>query len=627
MAVSFRAKMTHDTLKCAKPNETVEIRLGDEYITVTRGKEKGERLLSVGYQNVLKYGSDNKQLIGLAFMLDFAERAELNMACDDEATAEDYMQSMAGRIELLEKNGAVSPNGTEGFLMKKGGGKSLMGKLAKKMNRAWKRRFFSLKNGLLSYSEDENAKTLKSINIMEITGATQNKGGKDGDYLCLQLPEREFRIKADMTCPNDELTRWQKAIAFEYERVAPTKRQPSTEALPMPSMGTAAVEMQEFKGATITQRNPLTAKEEAKPHTEKVKNALDLDGNGNISREEWTKHYGNDNGFNGYDLNKDGVVTADEFDSAISKEREAEDAHIARAHIARRHEEHMAKKAEDVRNTGTSKLGGKKSKSAAPSAANDEAFGEAAEMGSPRSGHHVIDIDTAPPPPSAEEVAKAKAKAELRAKRLAKAHPAEHAGYGDHFGGIMQAKIHEARRFALKMLLTKYLSESIGEKELMSSWRRNTEDAAAQKKKAKKVAKASPPGTPVSASRKALVSGGKSSKSSQIQDIQSSLEEHVSKFGATVLSPRSTKTDEEAVEICQQVFIAVAGSKDKNAEVDAMVQHLVNLEPAMRPSGLHQVTPWKEEEMRKGLHNMCEAHHHKSLEFDDFGQWWRTWNF
>ena len=40
----------------------------------------------------------------------------------------------------------------------------------------------------------------------------------------------------------------------------------------------------------------------------KEREALDADGDGKITREEWIARYGSDKGFDEYDLNGDGII-------------------------------------------------------------------------------------------------------------------------------------------------------------------------------------------------------------------------------------------------------------------------------------------------------------------------------
>ena len=41
---------------------------------------------------------------------------------------------------------------------------------------------------------------------------------------------------------------------------------------------------------------------------------LDADGDGKITREEWIAKYGNDDGFDQYDLDGDGIIDGESFD-------------------------------------------------------------------------------------------------------------------------------------------------------------------------------------------------------------------------------------------------------------------------------------------------------------------------
>lgn len=94
--------------------------------------------------------------------------------------------------------------------------------------------------------------------------------------------------------------------------------------------------------------------------------------------------------------------------------------------------------------------------------------------------------------------------------------------------------------------------------------------------------------------------------------------------------PRSAGGQAEGVnseEACQQAFHGAAAMAEGSGgvTVSAMLEYILGLDPARRPKGLGSISSWKESEMQKGLQSCANAD--GLIDYEDFGSWWRTWDF
>jgi len=81
----------------------------------------------------------------------------------------------------------------------------------------------------------------------------------------------------------------------------------------------------------------------------------------------------------------------------------------------------------------------------------------------------------------------------------------------------------------------------------------------------------------------------------------------------------------DSEQACQEAFHSAKHNGSGGVTVEDMLQHILSLDGAHRPKGLRTVSAWKESEMRKGL-EQC-ANNDGLLVYDEFGSWWRTWDF
>jgi len=84
----------------------------------------------------------------------------------------------------------------------------------------------------------------------------------------------------------------------------------------------------------------------------------------------------------------------------------------------------------------------------------------------------------------------------------------------------------------------------------------------------------------------------------------------------------------DSEQACQEAFHGAAGSTGEGSTgvtVAAMVSFVLSLDPLSRPKGLGSISAWKENEMQKGLQSCANSD--GLIDYEDFGSWWRTWDF
>jgi len=120
--------------------------------------------------------------------------------------------------EILEVVEAVSvpkePRAAQGWLSKKGGGQSLLGR------RNWTRRFFRLRKATLSYASDEKGDAKKTIQLVPKDGVcAQLDLIRDGKELHLEIsrPERTWRIRFEDNDGPLTLQQWEYLLGQHIE--------------------------------------------------------------------------------------------------------------------------------------------------------------------------------------------------------------------------------------------------------------------------------------------------------------------------------------------------------------------------------------------------------------------------
>ena len=235
-----------DSSKAIRVNEALEALIGQNELkirsTAAGHKQAHQYYYDVSYEGVMSSFENNTQhrgsnsILKLVLVLDGRRIVELDLEVISyhgaDATSQAKKQSQIEALKsLASRNGDfgydqeyVAPDSPtsqrevhDGFLWKKGGGTSLLGR------RSWQRRFCMLTTNSFRWHEDRYPhKMIKQLPLSGLQGAEQRKDPKHGIILELVHSGRNLTVKVDdgstnLYMSNDILTRWQRALLSQME--------------------------------------------------------------------------------------------------------------------------------------------------------------------------------------------------------------------------------------------------------------------------------------------------------------------------------------------------------------------------------------------------------------------------